>query len=244
MKSTWRIFFLLPLLAFGTAAAWSEDPLDIVKVMEKKMYPNSKSEMTLNYVSSQGDKEEFRMVCYTKANNQKILVRFSAPASAISNDLIMLDRSVWQYNASSDREIRIPANQSFGDTGFSYGDVLRLNFSDNYTPKVTAEDEKTWTLDLVAKDRETTYYRVVLVVNKDHSPVSGTCYTRNGAVVKTLAYSNPRDLGSGIKPVTITVTSPLDPNAVNTLTITKERIKDYPDNIFNKRNLSAHFEDR
>jgi outer membrane lipoprotein-sorting protein len=234
---------LVVALAAGTLAAQS-DPGSIVQAMEKKMDPNAKTDMVLVHIDKNGTRDEYRMTSYTKDNNQKIIVRFTAPARMVGADLIMLDRNVWAFDKASGRETKIPTNQSFGGTGFSYGDVLRLNFSDNYVPMVTSEDAKTWTLELTAKERDAPYYRIVLVVGKDFNPLSGTCFTRSGDVVKTITYTEVRDLGSGPKPVTVTVRSPLDEKDVSSLTVTKELVKDYPDNIFNKRNLAARLEEK
>jgi len=233
-------FFVLFL-----ASTWAqEDALAIVKAMEKKMYPNAKTEMLLVHITSQGEREEYRMVSYTKTNNQKIIVRFTAPARMVGSDIIMLDRNVWAFDPASGREVKIPTNQSFGGTGFSYGDVLRLNFSDNYIPVLKTSDAQTWTLELTAKERDAPYFRIVLVIDRNFNPQTGTCYTRAGDLVKTMDYTEPKDLGAGAKPATITVKSPLDEKEVSSLTVVKEVRKDYPDNVFNKRNLSARLEEK
>jgi outer membrane lipoprotein-sorting protein len=237
---------LLKIVLFLAAAAvWADpDPVALVRAMEKKMDPNAKTEMVLVHVTAQGEREEYRMTSYTKANNQKIIVRFTAPARMVGSDLIMLDRNVWAYDAASGREVKIPTNQSFGGTGFSYGDVLRLNFSDNYVPVLKSQDAGTVTLELTAKERDAPYYRITLVLDRDANPLKGTCFTRTGDLVKTIEYSDPRDLGAGAKPSTITVRSPLEEKEVSSLTVVKELRKDYPDNIFNKRNLAARLEEK
>ena len=241
MKST---FATLLFVLFLTGAWAEDDPLGIVKAMEKKMYPNAKTEMLLVHITSQGEREEYKLVSYAKTNDQKIIVRFTAPARMVGSDLIMLDRNVWAFDPGSGREVKIPTNLSFGGTGFSYGDVLRLNFSDNYVPVLKASDPKTWTLELTAKERDAPYYRIVLVIDRDFNPQKGTCYTRAGDLVKTMDYTEPKDLGAGAKPATITVKSPLDEKEVSSLSIVKETRKDYPDNVFNKRNLSARLEEK
>jgi len=239
-----------PLLAAGlslvlTLPLWAQNQgAEIVQAMEKKMYPNAKTEMVLKHTSNTGEVEEFKMVSYAKDNNQRIIVRFTAPARMIGNDLLMQDRNVWLFDAKAGREVKIPSNQSFGGTGFSYGDVLRLNFSDNYGSTVMETTDHDWTVELVAKMRDAPYYRVVLVVGKDYSPKKGSCYTRNGELLKEMAYTEVKDAGTGAKPLTVTVTSPLDPKDVSSLTLVKETKKDYPDNIFNKRNLSARLEEK
>jgi len=234
---------LLALFLASLPLAAQSGP-EIIRAMEKKMYPNAKAEMVLKHTSTSGETEEYKMTSYARDNNQRIIVRFSSPARMVGNDLLMQDRNVWLYDAKAGREVKIPSNQSFGGTGFSYGDVLRLNFSDNYTVAVKEETAQEWTLDLTAKERDAPYYQIVLVVAKDFSPRKGSCYTRSGERIKDMSYTEVRDAGTGAKPLTITVTSPLDPQDVSSLTIAKELKKDYPDNIFNKRNLSARLEEK
>ena len=223
-------------------AAAQTDPAAIISTMEKKMNPDAKTDMKL-VSTSHGVTEEYSMTSYTKDNNQRIIVRFNAPAKMKGNDILMLDRNVWVYDAKAGREMKIPSNQSFGGTGFSYGDVLRLNFSDNYTGTLLAEDESAWTIELTARERDAPYFRIVLTVGRDYSPLVGKCYTRSGELIKEMTYSGIADAGSGKKPLTITVTSPIDPEEKSSLTIVRETKKSYPSTIFNKKNLAARLEE-
>lgn len=238
--------FSLALAACGVCASlapvFAADPAEIIKTMEKKMYPDSKTAMTLES-SYGGVDEKYAMTSFARDNNQKIIVRFSAPANMVGSDLLMLDRNVWLFDPKSGREMKIPSNQSFGGTGFSYGDVLRLNFSDNYAATIVSEGDAGWTLDLAAKERDAPYNRIELVISKDYTPISGKCFTRTGELVKEMKYSRVSDAGGGKKPLVITVTSPLDPKDKSVLTIEKETLKSYPANIFNKKNLSARLEE-
>ena len=242
------VFTAILLILWGIPALLiAEDnthvtPVDIINNMERKMYPDAKTAMTL-VSTNDGITEKYVMTSYARDNNQRIIVRFHAPAKMVGNDLLMLDRNVWLYDPKSGREMKIPSNQSFGGTGFSYGDVLRLNFSDNYTPTLMSETDDAWTLELNAKQRDAPYNRVVLTVAKDYTPVEGKCYTRSGALVKEMRYSGKGDVGGGLKPLVTTVNTPLDPNDTSTLTITAETLKSYPPNIFNKKNLAARLEE-
>jgi len=224
-----------PVIAQTDAAA-------IIAAMEKKMNPDAKTEMKMKSTSG-GITEEFMMTSYTKDNNQRIIVRFTAPAKMKGNDILMLDRNVWLYDVKAGREMKIPSNQSFGGTGFSYGDVLRLNFSDNYTSVILSEDTTGYIIELTAKLRDAPYHRIVLTITRSNTPLLGKCYTRAGDLIKEIVYSNTADLGSGNKPLTITVSSPIDPTEVSSLTVVSETLKVYPDAVFNKNNLAARLED-
>ena len=181
---------------------------------------------------------------YAKDNNQRIILRVLFPPKIMGNDLLFQDRNVWALDKKTSREMKIPANQSFGGTGLSYGDVLRLNYSSNFNPTILETLEDGWIINLAAKERDAPYFRVVLEISRDFSPRKGTCYTRTGDVVKTMVWEDLRDAGTGMRPQKLTVTSPLEPESFSTLTIHRENRKDYPDNIYNKRNLAARLEEK
>lgn len=247
-----RMKCLLPILiacAGLPSALWAQDaaavdPAQLIRAAEKVMYPNAKTSARLHFVAPDGRAEDYGALYYARDRNQKIIVRMTAPAAEIGNDLLMIEQNVWAYERRINRVMKVPSNQAFGGTGFSYGDVVRLNFSDNYASVLKAASEETYTLDLTAKDRAAPYYRIVLDISRKGGwPVRGVCYARNGSVVKEIRYSDVRDIGTGRKPVVVTVTSPLDPGAVNTLTLLKEEPMDLPDRLFNRRNLEARLEE-
>jgi outer membrane lipoprotein-sorting protein len=247
-----RLKRLLPIL-IGCAClpgvlpaqdAAAVDPAQLIRAAEKIMYPNARAAARLHFVAPDGRVEDYGALYYARDRNQKIIVRMTAPAAEIGNDLLMIEQNVWAYERRINRVMKVPSNQAFGGTGFSYGDVVRLNFSDNYAAVLKAVGEETYTLDLTAKDRAAPYYRIVLDISRQGGwPVKGVCYARNGSVVKEIRYSDVRDIGAGSKPVVVTVTSPLDPGAVNTLTLLKEEPMDLPDRMFNRRNLEARLEE-
>jgi outer membrane lipoprotein-sorting protein len=224
--------------------AGSPDPADLIRRAERIMYPNAKAVASLHFVAPDGRTEDYGALYYARDRNQKIIVRMTAPASEVGNDLLMIEQNVWAYERRINRVMKVPSNQAFGGTGFSYGDVVRLNFSDNYSATLKAMSEEAYTLELTAKDRNAPYYRILLDISRQGGwPVKGVCYSRSGSVVKEIRYSDVRDIGAGSKPVVVTVTSPLDPGAVNTLTLVKEEPMDLPDRIFNRRNLEARLEE-
>lgn len=217
----------------------------IVSRLERLMYPDAKAVATLHFKKAgEARSEDYEMVYYSRDKNQKIIVRMIAPASASGNDLLMLDHNVWSYDKAANRVMKIASNLSFGGTGFSYGDVVRLNFSENYIPSIKGEDAGTYLLEFAQKDRSAPYFRIELWVAKDGGwPVKGIYYARNGSVVKEVAYSDVRDTGAGRKPAVLTVATPLDPGAVNVLTIRSEAPRELPERLFNKRSLETRSED-
>ncbi len=219
------------------------DPAELIRTAEKLLYPDARAVARLHFQAADGRTEDYGAIYFARDRNQKIIVRMTAPASEVGNDLLMIEQNVWAYERRISRVMKVPSNQSFGGTGFSYGDVVRLNFSDSYTSSLVSTDENVYRLDLVARDRAAPYYRIVLDLSRHGGwPIQGICYARNGSIVKEIRYSDVRDIGTGPKPVVVTVTSPLEPGAVNTLTLLKEERMDLPDRLFNRRNLEARME--
>ena len=245
----WKSLGAVLMLTCLSSGLWGQnagiaDPVEIIRRAERIMYPNAKAVARLHFVSPGGRTEDYEALYYARDRNQKIIVRMTAPPAEAGNDLLMIEQNVWAYERRINRVMKVPSNQSFGGTGFSYGDVVRLNFSDSYTAALTGAGSETFTLDLTAKERAAPYYRIVLDVSREGGwPVKGVCFARNGSVVKEIRYSEIRDIGAGRKPVVVTVTSPLDPGAVNTLTLVSEEPRELPDRVFNRRNLEARLEE-
>ncbi len=229
----------IPANIFGMTA------VEIIREVEKVMFPNAKSDVTLTFKDANNKPDIYRMKIYTKDTNQKVIVRFTAPAQMIESDLIMLERNVWSYNPKAGRIIMMPSNQSFGGTDFSYGDVVRLNLSDNYEGVIKSETNDSWILELTAKHRSAPYFRIEYEVRKNgFIPVKSVCYSKNGNLIKTLEFSDIRTYNNKQKPATITVNSPYEKGRVSIMTTDSEEPKDLPDNLFNKRNLPKRLEEK
>jgi outer membrane lipoprotein-sorting protein len=172
-------------------------------------------------------------------------VRFTSPPYQVGNDLIMLERNVWSYNKKAGRIMKIPSNQAFGDTGFAYGDVVRLNMTDNYTAEILSQTDDSWLLNLQSKERNAPYYRIEFQVKKgSYMPVKATCIARNDMIIKTMEFTEVKAVNGKGKPTRIVVKSPYDPGEVSIMIMENEELKEYPDRIFNKRNLAMGQEER
>jgi outer membrane lipoprotein-sorting protein len=226
-------------------AADAPSAVELIRRADAIMFPDAKAAISLHSTGTDGRGEEYGAISYARDRNQRIIVRMTAPPSQVGNDLLMIEQNVWAYDRRANRVMKVPSNQSFGGTGFSYGDVIRLNFSNNYHPVLKGETEGEYLLDLTASDRNAPYSRIELsIARKGGWPVRGICYARNGSIVKEIRYSGVKDVGTGMKPVVLTVTSPLEPGAVNVMTVIREEAKDLPPRLFNKRNLETRLEEK
>jgi hypothetical protein len=243
MKS---IKFILMLSLFITASVLSaQDANEIIRKVDRIMFPDARSEIILIFEKNKMKKDEYKFVSYSKDLNQKIIVRFTSPKNMAGNDLLFIDQNVWTYDKKAQRTVKIPSNLTFGTTGFSFGDVVRLNMTDNYAASVSSRDDAKWVLNLTSRERNAPYFRIELEVKKDgFIPVKGTCFGRNNNIIKTMEYSDIKTVNGIKKPVKITVKSPLEPDQVSTMILLNEALKEYPDRIFNKNNLELRIEEQ
>ncbi|MBU1627183.1 outer membrane lipoprotein-sorting protein [bacterium] len=220
---------------------------DIIKQVDNLMNPNAKIRAKLVHVTKAG-KIDVNSVfwIYAKDNNQKIIVRTISSISNAGrdNDMAMIEENIWFYDVQSGRVMKIPSNQSFGGTDFSYGDVLRLNLTDNYEASILSQNKNNWFLNLKAKNRNAPYYRIEYEIKKEgYIPVKGTCYGKNDEVIKIMEFSEVKEINGRLKPTKITITSPHSKGAYSAMDFISEELKNYPDNIFNKRNLALRIEE-
>lgn len=217
----------------------------IISEVDSLMNTDSRMSISLGFYTEDGLDESYEMTSFTKDNNQKVIVRFSAPASSVGNDLIMLERNVWLYQKKAGRIVRVPSNLSFGGTGFSFGDIVRLNMTDSYNGEVVDQDEHAWKVELLGKDRGVPYDRIELTVAKDgFIPINATCYSRSGNVIKTIDYSEVEVVNGRRKPTVLTVRSPFADHEVSVMTFQAEMLLELPDHVFNRKNLALRLEER
>lgn len=217
----------------------------IIKKVDELMNPDAKVKTILIYENEGEIKEKYEIFYFTKDNNQKVIVRFAAPARQIGNDIIMIDKNVWMYQKKAGRILKIPSNLSFGSTGFCYGDIVRLNMSENYLCEIITEDNDKWLLNLKAKERNAPYFRIELSVKKEgYIPIKGICFSRNNKIIKEIKYEGIKKINNKLKPTLIIVISHYDEGNRSVLRIEEEILKKYPDIIFNKRNLALRLEEK
>lgn len=238
-------YFLALLLFWAGPLAWAIEPSEIIENVDALMNPQAKVMLRLTFKKNGRVEEFYEMKTYARDNNQKVIVRFTAPASSIGNDLIMLDRNVWMYQQNAGRTLRVPANLAFGDTGFSYGDIVRLNLKDNYNTTITSETAKEWVLDLAAKDRQSPYHRIEFTIAKgSFIPIKAVALSGAGQPIKTIEYQQIKNVNGRDKPTELSVTSPLSPGEESFMTYEAETPMVLAEQFFNRQNLALRLEER
>lgn len=206
----------------------------ILEIMDSRMNRNSLQNVKMEVIDEE-KKTEYLFSMKAKDNNQKLILRYYYPDSWKGTNLLMIKEDIWIYDRNADRFMQVPRAMAFGGTDVAHGDMMRLNISNNYDGEIIAEDDTTWTLKLITTNKSMPYYGIEIVIDKEgYYPIDAVCFSKSGKHIKTIEYSELRELNGVVKPTKYTFLSPYEPDEYNIVTILDEKLAEYPDFIFNK----------
>lgn len=216
----------------------------ILAEMDKRMNKDSLLKVRMQLWENDTMSEYFyTMKC--KDNNQYLLLRYYSPDRWKDTSILMVEKDIWIYDDSSDRLLQVPSNLAFGGTDIAHGDIMRLNISGNYDGNIIKEDEDTWTLDLITKNRTMPYNKLEIIINKqEYYPVSVKCFSNSNRIIKTIVYSDIEEVNGTMKPTKYTFSSPYEPNKYHVIKIIDEKLNNYPEHFFDKWILKSKVDEQ
>ena len=222
------------LLFFGLSSALAVDGAAILQQVDRKMQPES-YEMYRKLINIEPDGTSKEFVLYTvKKGQNKMVALFLSPASEKGRATLRLDDNMWLYIPNVGKPIRITSLQSVVGGVFNNADILRLDFSLEYTVQHLKEEGDRYVLSLKAKTSAVAYDGLTMVVDKATLlPTTIECYAASGMLIKTLRYSNIKDFGDGIvSPSLLETDSPLYKGYKSVMVYAKMQRKELADEVF------------
>ena len=220
------------LLLGGQAAAM--DGADLLLKVDRNLQPEAfEMYRKLINIEPNGDRKEF--VLYTvKKGADKVAAVFLDPPSEKGRATLRLGDNMWLYMPEVGKPIRITSLQSVTGGVFNNADILRLDFHVEYDVAKLSEEPDFYVLDLKAKTAEVAYDRLLMRVDKKALvPTTIEAYAVSGMLIKTLRYSDVKDLGDGIKrPAKVATDSPLYKGYVSEMLTARVKPRDLPDEVF------------
>ncbi|MEA1920313.1 MAG: outer membrane lipoprotein-sorting protein, partial [Campylobacterota bacterium] len=184
---------------------------DILEEIDRKLTPvSAQMYKKLINIEPDGSKKEF-LLFQAKKDREKMVSLFLEPDSEKGRATLRLGENMWLYIPNVGRPIRITSMQSVVGGVFNNADILRLDFSSEYTV-VKQEERKEYTLlELKAKNESVSYDKLLMQVDaKSLTPIQIECYTSTQMLIKTLYYKKLKDFGDGIvRPSVVETSSPL-----------------------------------
>ena len=203
------LWLVMCLIALPAAAAI--DGTQILQKVDRNLEPESyDAYRQLIDIQPDGSRKEY--VLYTmKKGRDKIVALFLSPPSDKGRVTLRLGDNMWLYMPDVGRPIRITSLQSVTGSVFNNADILRIDYTAEYTVEAAEEQKDAYLLSLKAKTGEVAYDRLKMWVDKKLLlPVTIEAYAASGLLLKTLRFKNIKDFGGGIKrPATLETDSPL-----------------------------------
>lgn len=212
---------------------------DLLHQIDARLQPFSyESYRKLINIESDGTQKEFVMYM-VKKDKDKVASLFLSPASDKGRSTLRLGENMWLFIPGIAKPLRIASMQSVTGGVFNNADIMRLDFSVEYTITKQTEDGVNYHLELSARDESVTYENIRMVVDKKSLfPQSIDCLA-GGIVLKTIRYLKPKDFGDGIvRPSVLETTSQLQKGYKSLMVFGKINKREFDDAVFTLENLS------
>lgn len=230
-----KLLLLCLVAALAPVSAYALNGAEILQKVDRNLEPQSyESYRKLINIEPSGSEKDY--VLFTaKKGRDKILAVFLSPASEKGRSTLRLGDNMWLYVPEVGKPIRINSLQSVVGGIFNNADILRLDYSVEYTAEnVSQTADGRYLLSLKAVNNAVAYDRLKMWVDKTKLlPTKIECYTATGLLVKTLHFSDIKDFGAGIvRPSTVTTDSPLYKGYKSVMLYAGVKAKNFPDEVF------------
>lgn len=191
---------LLVVTVLGSGALAKEPTAeDIIAKYDAIMGPlafESVSTMTATREDGTTRTYEMRML---KRDTDKFRVFFTGPAAVKGQEILRLGDNAWVYLPNLKRATRIANRESFQGGDFNNADILRVNYTADYTGTMAPSDVPgTYCVQLKAKHQETAYDAITLYVRTaDLLPVQGKYFGTSGKLMRSAEFLDIKELAKG-----------------------------------------------
>ena len=222
------------MILLAPAPAVALDGNEILRQVDRNLAPES-YEMLRKLINIEPDGSRKEFVLYSvKKGRDKVLALFLSPASEKGRSTLRLGDNMWLYIPEVARPIRITSLQSVVGGVFSNQDILALDNSVEYSVVETEEELDVFILLLKARTDTVAYDRLKMWVDKTAIlPLKIEAYAASGLLIKTLHYSDIKDLGDGVlRPSTLETDSPFYKGYKSVMLFANLQRKEFPDEVF------------
>jgi len=216
------------------------DGNEILTQVDRNLQPET-YEMYRKLINIEPDGSKKEFVLYSvKKGSDKMVALFLSPASEKGRSTLRLGDNMWLYIPNVGKPIRITSLQSVVGGVFNNSDILRLDYSTEYSVAGVEEQDGVYVLDLKAKTNSVAYDRLKMQVDsKAMVPTEIECYAASGMLIKTLYYKEMKDFGDGLnRPSVLETDSPLYKGYKSVMIYAKIEKKELADEVFTLNYLS------
>jgi outer membrane lipoprotein-sorting protein len=224
---------LLALCASAQVMA-GEDPNSIIKKVDDIRNPAESyfMKVEIHDVATPSNRWVYNV---SLSGNTKTLVKTVEPAREQGRNFLMLEQDMWAYLPNLGRAVRVSLSQKLTGQA-SNGDISRMRWSGDYTPKIEKETATEWTIYLTANKKGLTYDKVRVWVNKsDYHPTHAEFLTISGKPLKKATYQGYKQMSGKVRPSQILIQDALRESDKSLITIISQEPKSFPASLFNPK---------
>jgi outer membrane lipoprotein-sorting protein len=232
-----RLFAAITISALFLGTAPLANALDGAKILQqvdRNLNPES-YEMYRKLINIEPDGSKKEFVLYTiKKGQDRMVALFLSPASEKGRSTLRLEDNMWLYMPNVGRPIRITSLQSIVGGVFNNSDILRLDYTTEYTVESAEEGDGQYLLKLKARSGTVAYDQIEMAVDKKTViPTEIKCFASTGILIKTLHYSETKDFGGGLaRPSILETDSPLQKGYRSVMVFAEIKAREFSDEVF------------
>jgi outer membrane lipoprotein-sorting protein len=235
MKNT-----LTLLLCLLSLPAFAVDGSAILRQVDRNLEPES-YEMYRKLINIEPDGRKKEFVLYSvKKGRDKVAALFLSPASDKGRATLRLGDNMWLYIPGVGKPVRITSLQSVIGGVFNNADILRLDYTEEYTVESAQEDGSDYLLELKAKTGAVAYDRLKMRVDKKTVlPRVIEASAASGMLIKTITFKDVKDFGGGLRrPATVETDSPVFKGYKSVMLYSQLKRREVADEVFTQNYLS------
>lgn len=239
----------LALLLLGSAHAADPAPLTAEELLKATddvgRGESSVVEMRMQ-VKTKRYERSMRMKAWAQGT-ERSLIRILEPAKDAGISTLKVEDNLWNYLPKVNRTMKVPSGMmgnAWMGSHVTNDDLVRENrlsedFTWTFTSRPDAQGVGNYVLDLVPKPTTAVVWgRIVVEVRPDKIPVQITYYDEKGAKVRTMAWSEVREMDGQLMPTVMTVTPEDKPGEFTRMTyIEVDFDADIPADTFTRQAL-------
>lgn len=169
--------------------------------------------------------------------NSKTLVKTLEPARDQGRDMLMLGEEMWAYIPNLKRAVRVSLSQKLTGQAAN-GDISRMRWSGDYSPKIESESPESWVLLLTASKKGLTYEKIrVTVEKKTFHPLSAEYLTSAAKPLKRASFGAFKMIAGRIRPTELSIQSAVNQSDQSKIVVESMDKKSFPSAQFNPQRL-------
>jgi outer membrane lipoprotein-sorting protein len=205
-------FLRIGVALFLPLILWGETGNEILGKVEDAMNAPkdrmAKIELTL---TDKDGNSKVREITMWQLGKEKRLIRFRSPADVKGvGFLVLSDEEMYLYMPAFKKIRRIAShvkNESFMGTDFSYNDIGKCQYTDDYTAEVENETAEEYVLELTPiPESDVDYAKIIMRVDRSNYITSKVeYYDKKGSVLKAMQNEDTEEIGGYWTPRKVTM---------------------------------------